>query len=83
MYNQWADQAYEFLKDYIGYNAEFKTEDLRAASELIIPEPSSKRAWGGVIRKAVKAGLIERIGFSYNSSSNAAPFWKVINYQHE
>jgi len=79
---QWSEQAYQFLLSYIKNHAEFMTEDVRAASVGIVPEPPSKRAWGGVIVKAVKSGLIHRAGFKNvkNPTSHCTPasVWSVV-----
>ena len=80
-HNRWSDKAYDFLLKYIKYQYEFMTEDVRVASEKAIPKPPSNRAWGGIILKAVRAGLIHRVGFSsvknINAHRTAATVWRV------
>ena len=84
--HQWSDRAYVFLLDYIKsrdfYNREFMTEDVRVASESELPAPPDKRAWGGIVRRAAKAGLIERIGYSHVKNFKAhrtpAAVWRVV-----
>ena len=79
-HEKWSDNAFEFLIKYIQSNEEFMTENVRIASEGIIPEPPSKRAWGGVIVRAVKLGLINRKGFRNVKNAKAhctpATLWK-------
>jgi hypothetical protein len=56
----WSEKAFDFLKGYIAINPLFMTEDVRYASQGIVPSPPSQRAWGYVIRRAVQEGLIFR-----------------------
>ena len=78
----WQEQAYSFLLTYIKDHNEFMAEEVRAASEGIVPLPPSNRAWGGIIRRAAIAGLIVRIGFRSvkNPKAHCAPctVWKVV-----
>jgi hypothetical protein len=67
----WADKAGDFLIQYIKHGKEFMVEDLRLASRGTIPEPPSLRAWGGVIKRAAKAGLIYRTGTKSVKNVNA------------
>ena len=77
----WSEQAYNCLLNYIRYNDEFMTEDVREASKNQLSEPPSARAWGGIIVKAVKCGLIYRKGFRNVSNVKAhctpATLWAV------
>lgn len=61
--NGWSEKAYTFLQSFIRNNQTFLTEDLREHSKGIIEEPPSLRAWGGIVSRASKNGLIKRIGF--------------------
>tara|TARA_R100001530_G_scaffold92678_1_gene64367 strand:- start:398 stop:715 length:318 start_codon:yes stop_codon:yes gene_type:complete len=80
-YDKWSDRAYKFLVNYIKSQYEFMTEDVRIASEKEIPKPPSGRAWGGIILKASRAGLIDRVGFSNVKNAKAhktpASIWRV------
>ena len=58
----WGEVAYDFLKGYIEINPMFMAEDVRFASQGVVPSPPSQRAWGGIIRKAAEAGLIRSNG---------------------
>jgi|ETNvirome_6_1000_1030641.scaffolds.fasta_scaffold33731_1 hypothetical protein len=82
-HDKWSDKAYNFLKDYIKSHREFMAEDVRMASEEEVPIPPSKRAWGGVVLRASKAGLIRRVGFSNVKNLKAhgtpATVWRVVN----
>ena len=80
-HEKWSEKAYKFLTDYIRSHHEFMTEDVRVASEKKIPIPPSNRAWGGIILRASKAGLITRVGFSNVKNVKAhktpASIWRV------
>lgn len=72
----WSDMAFEFLKEFIqGNPGEFMGEDIRHASKWIVPQPPSNRAWGSVVLRAAKAGLIRRVGFKSvsNPKAHSAP----------
>ena len=80
-HDKWSDKAYDFLLKYIKYQNQFMTEDVRIASEKAIPKPPSNRAWGSVILKAAKSGLINRVGFANVKNAKAhktpASVWRV------
>jgi len=80
-HDRWSDKAYDFLLKYIKYQYEFMTEDVRVASEKAIPKPPSNRAWGSVILRASRSGLINRIGFANVKNAKAhktpASVWRV------
>ena len=80
-HEKWSDKAYKFLLDYIKSHKEFMTEELRVDSEKEIPKPPSNRAWGGIILRAVRAGLIHRVGFANVKNVKAhktpATVWRI------
>jgi hypothetical protein len=62
-YDKWSDQAYAFLLNYVkGCNVPFQTENIRESSVGFVPEVNG-RAWGSIIVKAMKNGVIKRIGY--------------------
>lgn len=77
---QWSDLAYEFLESYIKDHEFFMTEDIRTASKNIVTDPPSKRAWGPIVIKAAKNGLIEKAGYrnvmNPKAHSTPAMLWK-------
>lgn len=83
VFESWQDKAYDFLLSYIRQNSEFMTEQVRKASKGVVPEPPSARAWGGVVVRAAKTGLISRNGYRAVSNVKAhrtpATVWKVVN----
>ena len=80
-HEKWSEKAYKFLTDYIKSHHEFMTEDVRVASEKKIPIPPSNRAWGGIILRASRAGLINKVGFANVKNVKAhrtpATVWRV------
>jgi len=83
-FNGWADSAFSFLQGFIlSYKSSFMAEDIRLASAGYVPEPPSKRAWGGIIARAAKAGLIRRVGFASVKNAKAhctpASVWEAVN----
>ncbi len=81
---QWADKAFDLLKQFLnGQHNPFMAEDLRSYAALIdFPLPPCARAWGGVMARAAKAGLIERIGIQQVRNKKAhcanASLWHRI-----
>lgn len=80
----WSDMAYEFMVRFIKARpGEFMGEDVRNASIGHVPEPPSNRAWGSIMLRAARAGLIERVGFRSvaNPKAHSAPcgVWRKKN----
>jgi hypothetical protein len=77
----WQQQALDFLKSYIKTHQTFMVEDVRYASNGIIPEPPHSRAWGAVILTAARENIVERAGYAKTSNPKAhktpATLWKV------
>jgi len=80
----WSDRAYQFLLKFLGnHNGPFMAEEVRSAAALMDFElPPSARAWGSVVLKAAKAGIIERIGIQKVKNKNAhcanATVWRQV-----
>jgi len=84
VYPSWSEKAYKFLTDFIDKNAcSFMAEDVRMESAAVIPEPPSKRAWGAIILRAAKSGLIRKVGYQKvtNAKAHATPasVWQRIH----
>ena len=66
VHDGWAEQAIGALQVYLSAHPgrTFMTEDVRAYAYdvLAIPHPPHCRAWGGVIARAAREGLIRRVG---------------------
>ena len=77
----WQDIAYSFLLEYIKTNDVFMAEDVRIASDGIVPIPPSKRAWGIIFVTAKKNKVIKSIGFKTVQNPKAhrtpATLWSV------
>jgi len=84
----WSETAYAFLKGYCKANGsghQFLTEDVRYEAEYykhLLPDPPSKRAWGGVILKAKHEKIIIGIGYDKVLNPKAhcafATIWEVL-----
>ena len=69
------EQAFTFLQSYMKSNRRFQVEDVREASMGIIAQPRDKRAWGSVIKKAQRLGLVKNVGYESvsNPKANGTP----------
>lgn len=80
----WGDRAYEALKSFLDYHPSeyFFGENVRewASEQELVPDPPHARAWGGVIAKAARSGLIEKQGIGQVSNPKAhkanAAIWR-------
>lgn len=81
----WNEEAFYLLKKYLKTHiGNFMCEHVRAfARENLLPEAPSSRAWGSIIVRAVKEGLIVQVGFSKVSNPRAhnanAAVWCATN----
>lgn len=68
----WSEKAYAYLLEYLkGKSEEFMAEEVRVSSDKIVSAPPSNRAWGGVMLRALKAGLIRKTGFGLVKNAKA------------
>ena len=84
----WSEEAYGFLKNFIEASKQshvntFMTEHARSESKYFnIPDPPSSRAWGGIILRAAREGLIRKVGFREVSNPKAhctpATVWEIV-----
>jgi len=80
----WSDIALGFLKEFAEKNPRFMAEDVReaAAKSNRVRTPPSHRAWGGVIVRAKRDGIIENDGYSPVKNKTAhranASVWKSL-----
>jgi hypothetical protein len=74
---------------YAERNAKFMAEDVRFASQGLIENPPSQRAWGGVFARAAKKEIIHNNDDEYKPVKNAnahctpAAVWKSLIYQYK
>lgn len=60
----WNAQALAIFTEYARMNARFTTEDARNyASGRGFPAPPDHRAWGGILRMALAAGVVTQGGY--------------------
>lgn len=61
----WSERAGDALTAFVKSGAEFTSEDVREYAEQAgLPAPPDGRAWGAVILRARKAGLIRLVRYS-------------------
>lgn len=72
----WSDRALEALVE-VGHTLEhFTIEDLREKAG--VESPTDERAWGGVVKRAARLGIIRKVGYAPAKSSHGSPklLWK-------
>lgn len=79
----WSEQAFNFLVSFANTESGlFLIEDVRNASDGIIPEPPSARAWGSIAVRAAKNGIIKQRGYAQVKNKKAhctpAAIWEGI-----
>ncbi len=80
----WSLEAFAFLKRFAEQHAQFMAEDVvKAAAADHLPAPPDGRAFGGVIQRAVREGLIRKIGYAPAATSNLSPkcVWQSLVFQ--
>ena len=75
---RWSDRAYALLVRAVSSrqmrnpDQPFMAEEVRAYAEnLGLPSPPDPRAWGGVLQRASRAGLIVKAGYAESSNRQA------------
>jgi hypothetical protein len=70
----WADRAYAYLIRYAATQARaFTIEDFRLwALDHGLDEPPELRAFGGITQRAIRNGVIARVGFAPTAASNGS-----------
>jgi hypothetical protein len=79
----WSAMAYGALLMHASCGVKFTSEDVREAAEKSgLPSPPDHRAWGGIFRRAARAGRIRRVGFgeACNPQAHGRPVavWMLI-----
>ena len=89
VHGNWSERAMDMLKDYLellryglGEGQQFTSEMVREyAEQMGLPDPPDKRAWGAVMVKAARAGLIVKKGWttSRNPKVHCSPtsLWEI------
>lgn len=70
----WSDRAYSMLVDFLARSGgrAFFAEEIRIEAEAAgFPAPPDRRAWGAVVNRAVRAGVVRRIGYGPQQSPNS------------
>lgn len=81
----WSERAYNKLKEFLQiFSDSFQAEEVRSFSAVDdeFPMPPHERSWGSVFVKAMKAGLIKRVGYkntkSVKSHRTPATLWQKV-----
>ncbi len=74
----WQDEAAALLQQFVNgrrfAGRSFMAEDFVAwASQIGLEDPPDKRAFGAVIQRAARAGVIRKVGYAPAKSSNLSP----------
>lgn len=79
---RWREEAFAALKSFLLERREsFLAESFIDWSRTNrISQPHDGRAWGGVFQRAIKFGLIEKVGFGLAATSNLSPkpLWRRL-----
>lgn len=59
---RWTDRAYKALVEHAKQHTFFTVEQVRMAVAGTLPEPPTTRAWGSVVVRASRAGIITHAG---------------------
>lgn len=74
LFTNWSSNAYALLETYIQRHrgTQFLAEDIRDwAISHGLPKPPHDRAWGGVISRAAKVGIIKFMGYEKTKNPKA------------
>jgi hypothetical protein len=80
----WSSKAYGLLLQFLSIHVgPFMTEEVRTyAAQIDFPLPPHARAWGGVMLRAVKAGIIQQAGTAKVKNVKAhcanAAIWRQV-----
>lgn len=84
VFGNWDERAYRVLLQYININPDlqFMGEDVRkyAYAKTDLPVAPHQRSWGAIITRAVKSGVIKKVGMGKVKNVKAhranAAIWK-------
>lgn len=82
----WLEHAVEYVRDYARLHPELTSEKARQYAERCgLPEPPDKRSWGGVMLRALRAGVVEKIGWTTADDplvhNNPVSLWRSRVYR--
>jgi hypothetical protein len=60
--SDWNRRCFSLLLRFVQIRSEFTCEQFREWARIEIEQPPSLRAFGGIINRAAKAGLIQQVG---------------------
>lgn len=78
--DDWQDAAFQCLQEYAKRHGQFMTEDVRFDAAQLAAPPTAK-AWGQVVRRAKKEGVIAdsgTCGRAKSSNLSPKPLWQSL-----
>lgn len=83
LHKDWSEKAYWHFKYWIRYQSHpFKIETFREWCKDLVPNPRSLRAFGSIVVRAKKEGLIEHAGYTQVQNAKAhaatASLWQRV-----
>jgi hypothetical protein len=83
VHDRWSEKCYGLFKDFINeQHAPFQTETFRHSIAGLLEEPPHKRAFGAIVVRAAREGLIKRVGSAPVSNIKAhmalANVWQKV-----
>ena len=82
---QWPELAFDFLRTYARANENFAGWMVvrSAANTFEFPAPPTAKAWGAVLKRAVREGVIACAGMTKDPHrhGNPIPLWKSLVYR--
>jgi len=74
VYPDWQDRAVGYVRLHATVHTQFMAETVRAVAEADgLTLPPDGRAWGAVMRRAQREGIIRADGYAPANSSNRSP----------
>jgi hypothetical protein len=81
----WSHDAIEVVRQFCkshGAGHQFLAEDIRLYAETLelLERPENERAWGAVMQRAAREGIIRKVGYAPARTSNLSPkvLWGVV-----
>lgn len=80
---EWLEKAFAFVRQYAENHDRFLTEDIRAASRGVVPVTENEKAWGAVMQRAARAGVLAPAGYAPAKTSNCSPkvLWRSLAHR--
>lgn len=83
--DSWQSLALAVVEEYAKTHEYFLAEDVREYGQHLLPEPPEPRAWGAVLKAAVRRGIIMADGTAKARTSNNSPKtrWRSLKFRRD